>query len=99
MFKVTRGKGFHITFANGWGISVQFGIGNYCENRNHISDPFPSDYGKAELEAGERGSASAEIAIMNPEGDLVHQDDWDDSVKGWVTPDDVLEIMNRISKL
>lgn len=33
MFKITEGKGFHMTFANGWTVSVQWGQGNYCENR------------------------------------------------------------------
>ena len=26
--------GFHITFKNGWTVSVQFGQGNYCENKS-----------------------------------------------------------------
>jgi hypothetical protein len=26
-------KGFHMTFANGWTVSVQIGGGNYCDNR------------------------------------------------------------------
>ena len=34
MFRITDGKGFHLTFANGWTVSVQFGYGNYCENYN-----------------------------------------------------------------
>ena len=29
MFKITDGKGFHITFKNGVTVSVQFGYGNY----------------------------------------------------------------------
>jgi len=33
MFEASE-KGFHITFANGWTASVQFGRGNYCHNRN-----------------------------------------------------------------
>jgi hypothetical protein len=33
MFKVTENKGFTITFENGYTASVQFGVGNYCENR------------------------------------------------------------------
>lgn len=32
-FAVTGGKGFHIQLSNGWNLSVQFGYGNYCENR------------------------------------------------------------------
>ena len=33
MFKVTRDTGFHITFDNGWTVSVQWGYGNDCENK------------------------------------------------------------------
>ena len=33
MFKITQGKGFQVTFANGWTASVQFGVENYCANR------------------------------------------------------------------
>jgi hypothetical protein len=36
-FASTENKGFQITFANGWTISVQYGYGNYCSNRNHPS--------------------------------------------------------------
>jgi hypothetical protein len=32
------GAGFHMTFKNGWTVSVQFGEGNYCENRNLVGD-------------------------------------------------------------
>ncbi|MAH47405.1 hypothetical protein CMI37_16395 [Candidatus Pacearchaeota archaeon] len=32
-FSVTGGKGFHVRYPNGWTISVQFGWGNYCENK------------------------------------------------------------------
>jgi hypothetical protein len=34
-FISTCNKGFQMTFENGWTISVQFGYGNYCTNRNH----------------------------------------------------------------
>lgn len=45
-------SGFQITFENGNTISVQFGFGNYCENR---------DESKSEC-------ATAEIAIWNKDG-------------------------------
>ena len=35
MLNITHGKGFQMTFANGWTASVQFGYGNYCERRNN----------------------------------------------------------------
>jgi hypothetical protein len=56
MFNITQGKGFHITFANGYTASVQWGKGNYCTNR----------YG----EDGE-SSATAECAAWSPSGDWV----------------------------
>jgi hypothetical protein len=34
MLKITASQGFTITFENGYTASVQFGDGNYCENRN-----------------------------------------------------------------
>ena len=41
MFASTMNKGFHMTFANGVTVSVQFGKGNYCGNRN-----FEGEYGQ-----------------------------------------------------
>lgn len=29
MFNITKSKGFHITFENGYRVSVKFGYGNY----------------------------------------------------------------------
>lgn len=40
MFHITANKGFHITFANGNTVSVQFGRGNYCDNSTN-DDPIP----------------------------------------------------------
>jgi hypothetical protein len=34
MFTIRQNKGFTMKFANGNTVSVQFGRGNYCENRN-----------------------------------------------------------------
>jgi len=31
-FNISAKKGFQITFRNGWTASVQFGLGNYCNN-------------------------------------------------------------------
>lgn len=36
--RITRGKGFHMTFPNGWTASIQFGPGNYCEHYNDVFD-------------------------------------------------------------
>lgn len=41
MFNITANKGFQITFANGNTVSVQFGEGNYCDNRNLFNETKP----------------------------------------------------------
>lgn len=33
--KTAYTNGFHMTFANEWTVSVQFGKGNYISDRNH----------------------------------------------------------------
>jgi len=31
-FEISDNKGFHMTFENGWTVSVQLGAGNYADN-------------------------------------------------------------------
>jgi len=40
-FAITEGKGFHITFDNGVTVSVQFGYGDYCDNKESTE---PANY-------------------------------------------------------
>lgn len=87
MFKITDGKGFHVTFANGWTVSVQFGPGNYADN---YSAPIErSEYPIA----GQRGSGTAEVAAWNS------NDKWHGDVRGYQTPADVLAFMNEVAAL
>ena len=65
MFKITRGKGFHVKFANGYTVSVQFGPGNYCD---HYNTPIGQEEG--ERLAGE-GSVTAELAVWGPDGEFI----------------------------
>lgn len=91
-FKITKGKGFHIIFANGWGVSVQFGPGNYCEN-------YDGDIGKDETASGEGGSWHAECAILDPKGGLFRHPSFDgDTVGGWKSPEDVLKLLQWASE-
>ena len=55
MFKITGSKGFHITFENGYTVSVQFGGGNYCDNYDM---PIGSEPNKVVLT-----SSDAEVAV------------------------------------
>ena len=51
-FSITQGVGFHMTFENGWTLSVQFGPHHYCDSKN----------------TWESSSSNAEVAVFNPKG-------------------------------
>lgn len=59
MFSIVEAKGFRLTFANGYTISVQFGPGNYCERRD---EPYGAP---REAIHGVWSSSDAEIAIWD----------------------------------
>lgn len=82
MFNITDNKGFHITFENGWTVSVQWGGGNYISNRRNTC------FGEVPA------SSDAEVAAWKDEE--WHQFE-NDSVKGYQTPADVLAFMNFIA--
>ena len=67
-------NGFHMTFKNGYTMSVQFGKNNYSDG----------------------GETTAEVAAWGPDRKWVKLSAHDD-VRGWCSPDDVLEIMNQIA--
>lgn len=105
MFRITDGRGFHVEFANGWTVSVQFGRHNYCDNRpsylaglpwadRHHGEDLLDAMRRVEREAGEAGCPNAEIAVIDPAGSLIEMRGWDDTVKGYVTPDELLRVMN-----
>ena len=85
-FRITRGKGFQVTFDNGITLSTQFGAGNYCEN--HSYDPQ-----ELKRPAKDITCSNAEIAIWQDFDktwltrqaykDLFNEDIEDD-VKGWI---------------
>jgi len=73
-------RGFQYTLTNGYKLSVAFGAGNYCDNRN---EPFYAD------ETGYE-SSNFEVAVFEPNGDMVdlfpaeEEGDFSDQVIGWV---------------
>lgn len=85
-FRITGGRGFHITFANGWTVSVQFGPGNYCDN-------YDDDF-RESAESGARGSSTAEAAVWPANGQLVSYGDWGNTVGNRLTPTQILELLN-----
>ena len=74
-------KGFNMTFENGFSISVQWGVGNYCTRRG--SGEWNESMSKDHWE-----SATAEIAVFDKDGDMVEIGEID-TVAGWLTTDDV----------
>ena len=73
-FVSTQNKGFNMTFENGISISVQWGVGNYCNRKNdgEFGEPMKGEFWEA---------TSAEIMIRdtnnNPQNiDLGNGDSW-----------------------
>ena len=92
MFKITGGKGFMMGFANGWTVSVQWGIGNYCQNQNATWAP---DGSNSSAVVGQIGSNDAEIAAWDKDGNWYNFGN--DTVKGYVKADDVVSFMTLIA--
>ena len=93
MFRVTSSNGFHLTFANGYTVSVQWNPHSYCGNRN-LQTPPDSTFSYPGAEC-----TTAEVAAWhNPNGEWVKLGE-DDDVVGWQTVDQVAAIIDRISKL
>jgi hypothetical protein len=86
-FKITDGKGFHMTFENGYTVSVQWGGGNYCDN-------YDEEIGGDRNAVGKKGCRDAEVAVWGQDGDLIdHPDFGGDTVGARFTVARVLELM------
>lgn len=83
-------RGFWVTFRNGWSVSVQFGRGNHCQRA------MGSEHDDVQS-GGYWTSPDAEIAIVDPGGNLFVPAGWEDAVKGHVTPEGVLALMNEVA--
>lgn len=86
-FRITGGKGFHVTFKNGYTVSVQFGPGNYCDN-------YDRRIGHEEEASASDGSSTAECAVWGRDGNMIEYGDWGDTVSNRSRPADVLELLN-----
>ena len=92
MFRITDGKGFQMTFENGWTVSVQFGYGNYCANRDNKSAT--TLFG---IYDGPVESLTAEIAAWDKNGEWFKFEDGQD-VRGYTTPDQVADLIEVIRR-
>lgn len=87
MFRITGAKGFHITLDNGWTVSVQFGVGNYCDN-----------YWSTVFEESDVLSITAEIAAWDKRGRWYKFEDGA-TVKGYCSATEVFAFFNVIAAL
>ena len=79
-------NGFKMTFENGWTVSVQWSSFNYCANRNYEGyDSLPQN----------RQCVNAECAVWDTNGDWFKLTASDD-VQGWMSPDEVAELIARV---
>lgn len=100
-FSITKCKGFAIQFENGYRVSVQFGIYNYCDNYilNHADD-----IGLRKWETNKYGDvecANAEVAVFDPDGDLMQlfgeEGEEAQEVAGYYTPKQLLELLAEVA--
>lgn len=93
-FRITNGKGFHICFANGWNISVQFGAGSYIA-KNSDRFGYVSDFSdENQIKLGAEGSPDAEIMIFSPDG--VEYECDDNNPVGYQSPEQFSDLVAMI---
>lgn len=79
-----NGKGMIMSFPNGYEVSIQFGIGNYCDNR--FADKLIA-----------YKSSTCETAIFKPNGRILKYKG--ESVQGWQTAEEVAELIEYVKNL
>jgi hypothetical protein len=87
-FIATQNKGFRMKFENGFSISVQWGIENYCEKKSFNTDTDPRKERLWE-------SMSAEIAVFDRGGIIPIGEH--DTVIGWLSADEVAKIIEGVA--
>jgi len=92
-----------ITFDNGYTLSIFNGYGSYSDNHfNNRYIIYPSNDREIDKYVTQKvESSNCEIAIINSDGDLITNDilQCDDSVKGYVDINELVEIINKVNNL
>jgi len=84
-------RGFEITFENGLAISVQYGLGCSCSNRNSLQ---PSRDGNGSIVVSSR---TADIAVFDLNDKCINQEIFGQNDMGWITADEIPEIMQKVA--
>ena len=89
--KVTGKNGFHVTFTNGYTVSVQFGPGTYSDNYDANFDLYRNPEPLT--------SKTVECAVWAKDGEMISHKMFDgNTVGGYMTPEEMLELMNWAAK-
>ena len=100
-FVATNNKGFQMTFENGFRISVQWGVGNYCQRKED------GEYGES-MKTDFWESTSAEIAVFGKDGEFINISGYElekedgtvkkvnDVVAGWLSTDKVAKVITIV---
>ena len=110
MFRITGGRGFQITFDNGYIVSVQFGTGSYSsagrgnnlnlrEGQYNVVEAAGKTFLVGDLVLGSEGSETAEVAILDPNGKFIGMPGEDGDVKGHVGARELLGLMVFVEAL
>lgn len=100
--RITDGKGFGMSFENGWAVSVQFGYGNYADNYDGPDGQRVEDYREMNRLCGALGSRTAECAVFNAHGEMIKElpdfmfedADYKDMVSNRSSVAQVLQLLN-----
>jgi len=95
-FTITSGKGFWMTFQNGYTVSVQWGFSNYCANRELFIDDDSAEHPPQSSEYGGWFSKDAEVMVTDLADENVTHKFFggDEHMTGcYVKPDVVAEII------
>jgi hypothetical protein len=92
MFESCSNKGFRITFANGYALSVQWGPINYCTNRDINANWDIAMSAKDGLWESE----TAEVAVFDPDNNKIDMDD--NQVHGHVHADGIVDLMTLVAE-
>lgn len=92
--RITDKKGFQMTFENGLTASVQWGAGNYCDNRDNMNLLFSKESAR---------SNTAEVAVFGVDDEFVDislfiadSDRSDNVVAGYLTPDQIADFLMSV---
>ena len=102
-FTSSHNKGFRMTFGNGFSISVQWGVGNYCEKRDSCEwneatkhDFWSSNSAEIAVFDKEVRNSMIPITVNTIEFANGTEESYNDVVSGWLSTDTVAKCITIV---